>query len=290
MGQIPGRMIDIGDTELHVVERGNGHPLILLHGGPGLDHRMFGDYLDALADEFRLVFVDQRANGRSGRPDESTWTLAQHAKDVSLLAQAMGFARYAVLGHSYGAFVALQHAADYPGAASQTIVSSGVPSSRMLMPHVERELANFEPIELRQQVTDSWAREPHVRTPEDVGSLLADQLPFHFGDPLDPRIPEYERRSAGAVYGPEVLRKSSSAGYGSIEVEAKLPSVPQPMLVMTGRRDRTCSVEAAEAIAALVPRAQLHIFERSGHMGFAEENELYVATVRDFLRRHRDAG
>jgi proline iminopeptidase len=82
---------------------------------------MFGDYLDTLTHDYRLILVDQRANGRSGRPPEETWTLEQNAKDVGLLAKAMGLDKYAVLGHSYGAFVALQHAVDFPGQAAQTI-------------------------------------------------------------------------------------------------------------------------------------------------------------------------
>ena len=44
------RLIDIGDTRLYVVERGTGYPLIALHGGPGLDHHEFADYLDPLCD------------------------------------------------------------------------------------------------------------------------------------------------------------------------------------------------------------------------------------------------
>ncbi|MEO5887293.1 MAG: alpha/beta hydrolase, partial [Anaerolineales bacterium] len=57
--------INIGDTRLHFVERGEGHPLFVVHGGPGLDHHMFGDYLDPLSDQFRLILVDLRANGLS---------------------------------------------------------------------------------------------------------------------------------------------------------------------------------------------------------------------------------
>ena len=281
-----GRLVDIGDTTLWVAERGRGQPLILLHGGPGLDHHMFGDYLDALGDRCRLLLVDQRANGRSGRPPEATWTLAQNAKDVSLLAQALGLVDYAVLGHSYGAFVALQHAVDFPGQAAQTIVSHGVASSEMLMSHVQHELANFQPLALRQQVTDSWAREAQARTPADVAALLDDQLPFHFGDPLDPRIDEFRRRTAGMVGAPEVLRKSATGDYGGIEVEGRLGSVTQPVLVLAGRLDRTCSVAAAERIAAGLPRAELVVFERSGHMSFAEQNADYLAAVRGFLDRH----
>lgn len=134
--------VNIGDTHLHIVERGSGYPIILLHGGPGLDHHMFGDYLDPLADEFRLILVDQRAQGLSDTCPEETWSLGQMAKDVASLADAMELERYAVLGHSYGAFVALQNAVDYPGYASQTIISSGLPSTKYL-DSVWKNLENF---------------------------------------------------------------------------------------------------------------------------------------------------
>ena len=280
-----GRHVDIGDTRLYVVERGGGYPLLVFHGGPGLDHHSFGDYLDALADEYRLILVDQRSNGMSDHTPEETWTLQQMAADVGSLARALDLERYAVLGHSYGAFVVLQHAVDFPGDAAQTIVSSGVPSTRFLE-HVAQNLAAFEPVELREQVTSSWEREKSVRTQEEVAELLHDQWPFQFADPHDPRIEEYERRAAKSIYSPDVLRRFASEEYGGIEIEDRLGDVTQPVLVLAGRHDRTCVVEAAQAIAEGVPRGELMVFESSGHMTFVEENDAYVRTVRDFLKRH----
>jgi proline iminopeptidase len=284
---VEGRLVPIEDTRLHVVEHGAGYPLIALHGGPGLDHRMFGDYLDPLGDELRLLLVDQRAQGRSDRPPEDTWTLEQMAADVTALARALGLDSYAVLGHSYGAFVALQHAVDFPGAAAQTIVSSGLPSVRFLA-GLDKTLTAFEPVELRDQVTSSWEREKHVQTADEVADLLRDQLPFQFRDPLDDALfADYLRRTAGAVYSPDVLRTFSNEGYGGIEVEDRLGRITQPVLVLAGRYDRTCPIAGAEAIAAGIPRAELVVFEQSAHMTFVEENGRYVEVVRDFLARSR---
>lgn len=277
--------VSIGDTRIHVVERGQGYPLFLVHGGPGLDHHMFGDYLDPLADQFRLILVDLRANGLSDPCSTETWTLHQMAKDLNLLADAMGLKKYAVLGHSYGAFVVLQNAVDFPGAASQTIVSSGLPSAKYLEA-VWKNLEKFEPVALREQVTRSWEREKVVQTSEEVDRLLQDQLPFQFGNPLDPRIAEFEKRTAGGVNSPEVLRFFANADYGGIEVEDKLANVTQPVLVLVGRGDRTCVVEGAEAMAQGLPHAELVIFENSGHMTYVEENEKYVNVVRKFLNQH----
>lgn len=280
-----GRLVDIGDTALHIEERGAGRPLLVFHGGPGADHTMFGDYLDALTDEFRLVLVDERAQGRSGPSDESTWTLPQMAADVSALAAALGVDDdYATLGHSYGAFVVLQHAVDFPGHARRTIVSSGVASSRFLAA-VAANLESFEPESLRRQVQESWAREKEVRTADDVGELRHDQMPFHFADPLDPRMAEYEARTVGGVYSADVLRHfAADESYGGIDVGHRLAEVTQPVLVLAGRHDRTCVVAAAEAMVQGLPDARLVVFEHSGHMTFVEENQAYVAAVREFLR------
>jgi proline-specific peptidase len=280
-----GRLISLEDTRLYIVERGQGYPLFLLHGGPGLDHHEFGDYLDPLTDSYRLILVDQRGQGRSDRVPEESLSLEQMAADVVSLAAALELERYAVLGHSYGALVALQNAVDFPGQAAQTIVSSGFPSARFLA-QVEQNLKDFEPVELRKQVADSWAREPHVQTPEEVAELLRDQLPFHFADPRDPRIKEFQQRTAGEVYSPDVLRYFASQDYGGIEVEDRLGLITQPVLVLAGRYDRTCSVEAAQAIAKGVPQAELVVFENSAHMTYVEETKRYLQVVREFLDRH----
>jgi proline iminopeptidase len=281
----PGRLVAIDDTSLWVVERGpdDGVPLLVLHGGPGLDHHEFADYLDPLTERgVRLVLVDLRACGQSKRRPERTWTLERHAQDVVMLARALRLDRWAVLGHSYGAFVALQQAVDYPGMAAAVIVSGGVPSMRFL-DKVEENLRALEPEDLRERVTASWAREPEVATAREFEELMRDQWPFHFAFPGDSRIEEYRLRTRGMIYSPDVLRHFAGGTAGSIEVEDRLDLVEAPTLVLAGRHDRTCPPEAAEEIAAAIVDAQLLIFEASGHMTFVEEPEVYIEAVSRFL-------
>jgi len=279
-------LVQVGDTRLHVTERGDGLlALVVLHGGPGLDHTMFGSYLDPLGDLCRLLLVDERATGRSDQSPPQTWTLERQAADVEALAAALELDRYAVLGHSYGAFLALQHAVDFPGRPAATILSSGIPDARYLE-HVEHELEAFAPVELREQVQASWAREAQARTQEDVASLLADQFPFHFADPRDPRIDVLLAAMGDAIYGPDVLRAAAIGDYGAIAVEDRLGEVTHPVLILAGRHDRTCSIAAAEAMAAGLPDSELVVFEHSGHMTYVEENEAYLGAVRRFLSAH----
>lgn len=277
-----GIMVRLTDTQLYVVERGEGYPLLVLHGGPGLDHHMFADYLDPLENQFHLYFLDQRGQGRSSPAYPNTLTLEQMAKEIILLVEALDIQDFAVLGHSYGALVALQNAVDFPGAASHTIVSSGFPSARFLA-HVTENLEAFEPEYMRDVILTSWSREAAVVSESEVANLLHDQMPFHFANPLDPRIAEYEAKTAGSIFSPDVLRHFASKEYGGIEVENSLPKVIQPTLVIAGRHDRTCSVEASQTIADRIPGAQLVICEESGHMTFVEENSKYLTEVRNFL-------
>jgi proline iminopeptidase len=286
-----GRLVEVADTRLYVTERGapSAFPVLVFHGGPGLDHTTFGDYLDPLTEggDYRLVLVDERACGRSDRAaPRETWTLGRMAEDASDLATSLGVRDgYATLGHSYGAFLVLQHAVDHPGEPRGTIVSAGLADARWLA-GVERELATFEPAALREQVTSSWARETEVRTQDEASALMDDQLPFHFREPEGAALKEYRRRTAGlARYAPDVIRHFAAQDYGGIALEERLGQVTHPVLVVAGRHDRTCPVAASQDMASRLPDAELVVFERSAHMMFAEEPDLFVATVRRFLDR-----
>ncbi|MBC7679296.1 MAG: alpha/beta fold hydrolase [Pseudorhodobacter sp.] len=276
------------DTSLYVNDRGpaDGLPLLVLHGGPGLDHTEFADYLDPLTEQgVRLLLVDLRAQGRSARDSHPrSWTLEQMASDVSAVAAGLGLSEYAVLGHSYGAFVALQHAVEAPGAALGTVVSSGVASGRWLAA-VDAALATFEPEHLRAQVLASWALEASVKTEADVGALMKAQMPFHFADPLDPRIAAYEARvaAAGPRYAPDVLRHFATAEYGGIELVDRRGDVGSPVLVLSGAHDRVCVADAGQEIADGVPGARHHVFAYAGHMTFVEATQEYLQVVGEFL-------
>jgi proline iminopeptidase len=266
-------------TDLHYDERGNpeGLPLVVLHGGPGLDHTMFGDFLDPLGDRFRLLLVDERGTGRSPR-DRADVDLAEHARDVDALGRELG--RYAVLGHSFGAFIALQHAVDTQHPPAGTIVSAGAPSERWL-DHLEQTLAEFEPAHLRDQVAASWEREKTVETDAEVRDILRDQLPFHFADPEDPRIATLDVN--GMEGSAAVLRHGANEGYGSLDVEDQLGDIAHPVLILNGAHDRLFAREPAEFMAARIPGAALVVLEDSAHMGFVEEPEAYLRAVRRFL-------
>ena len=279
-----GRYVDVGDTRLWVLEMGEGHPMLLLHGGPGLDHTQFRPWMDPLAERFRLVYVDQRSQGRSDLADQGTWNLKQMAEDVSALANAMGLDRYAVLGQSFGSFVALQHAVDH-GSASHYVLIGCLPSSRWL-DRIERNLAALEPPELRERITASWDMESRVQTVEECRRLLVDQMPFHFADPEGEAYRAFlEVATSHMRLSPHVLRTFANEDYGAIEVEDRLSGIERPVLVIAAEFDRVTVPEAGWAIAEAVPKGECVLIKDAGHMSFVEKPSAVQRAIHDFFDR-----
>src|SRR5438105_11803819 len=142
--------------EMFVEEVGSGFPLVVLHGGPGLDHSMFRPWLDPLGDDFRLLYVDERGQGRSDRVDPATLSLEVFARDVDLLAEALELDRFALLGHSFGAIVATWHATEL-GTAAAYVISGGGDASEPMMADVEVSLETLG--ERGRRIAESWDAE-----------------------------------------------------------------------------------------------------------------------------------
>jgi proline iminopeptidase len=274
--------VPVGDVELHVHERGEGRPLIALHGGPGLDGSVWFPALDPLAAEgWHVLAPDHRANGRSDAGDPSRWTVPQMADDVEALATTLALVDPVVFGWSFGSFVAQSHMARH-GSARAYVLMGTVADTQALLGVFDR-LAEFEPAYLRAQVIASWERESTVQTAADCKQLMDDQLPFQVGDPEGPLV-QWLRDNDHVVYRPEVLRHFAAGGeYGLTDNRAALRSFTRPVLVLSGEYDRTTPASAAQELADAIPTAEHVVIEGSGHMIPYEQPEAFLATLRAFL-------
>jgi proline-specific peptidase len=259
---------------LNVEELGSGLPLIVLHGGPGLDHQMFRPYLDPLAADYRLLFVDERGQGRSERVDPATLSVDRFASDVDLLAQALGLEWFAVLGHSFGAIIATYHAVEV-GSAGAYVISGGADESDAMLADVEASLQAMG--EAGKPIAASWEDEKTVQTEEQLTQLLRVQMPFHFR--REPP-PGYAEQTVGSQ---EVLRHFANAGYGDFDYRPKLGLVEKPTLVVVGDHDATTTPRAARVLHEGIAGSELVLIPDAGHMSFVEQTDFYLEAVRRFL-------
>jgi proline iminopeptidase len=263
-------------VSLFVEDLGDGFPLVVLHGGPGFDHSMFRPWLDPLGEEFRLLYVDERGQGRSDRVDPATLSLEVFAHDVDLLAAALGLERFALLGHSFGAIVATAHAVEL-GTAAAYVISGGGDSSAGLEADVDASLAAMG--EAGEAIAASWEAEKSVQTDEEMAALWRAQMSMHFaGEP----VPEV---GADTVFSPEVLRHFANVGYGDFDFVPYLHHVARPTLVIVGEHDRVTTPRAARVLHDGIAGSELEVVAGAGHLSYVEATDDYLAAVSGFLRR-----
>jgi pimeloyl-ACP methyl ester carboxylesterase len=279
--------VAVGDVELHVHERGEGRPLIALHGGPGLDGSVWFPALDPLAGEgWRILAPDHRANGLSDAGDPARWTVPQMADDVEALIHTLGLTDPVVIGWSFGSFVAQSHMARHGSAGGYVLM--GTVADPAALHGVFDRLAAFEPERLREQVTLSWEREPNVQTPEECRRLMADQYPFdqypfHVADPEGPLV-AWLIENDRVVYRPEVLRHFSADGdYGLVDLRSTLRTFTRPVLVLSGAHDRTTPAASAQELADAIPTAQHVVIDDAAHLIPYEQPDAFLAALRSFL-------
>jgi pimeloyl-ACP methyl ester carboxylesterase len=121
-----GRFVEVDGVRLHYVERGAGEPLVLLHGNGSMvqDFESSG-LLDMAAKKYRVIAFDRPGFGHSERPRSTVWTPQAQADLIHAALAKIGVSRAIVLGHSWGASVAVALAQNYPHAVASLVLASG---------------------------------------------------------------------------------------------------------------------------------------------------------------------
>jgi pimeloyl-ACP methyl ester carboxylesterase len=113
-----GRFIDLPGARLHVVDRGQGPAVLLVHGLAGQLCHFTYDLVDRLAVQYRVVAVDRPGSGYSQREPDASAALSAQADVLSALIERMQLGRPLLVGHSLGGAVALVLAQRHPQRAS----------------------------------------------------------------------------------------------------------------------------------------------------------------------------
>jgi pimeloyl-ACP methyl ester carboxylesterase len=133
-----GRFVDVQGVRLHYVERGQGQPVVLLHGN-GMMTRDFAlsGLVDLAAERHRVIVFDRPGFGHSTRPRRGrVWTPRAQAALLHEAFERLGIERPIVVGHSWGTLVALELALDYPADVQSLVLLSGYyfPTARLDVP------------------------------------------------------------------------------------------------------------------------------------------------------------
>lgn len=144
----------VGETTIFFRRKGNGTPLLLLHGFPET-HLMWHRVAPALATEFTVICADLRGYGASGKPESTpgheAYSKSTLALDMVRLMDGLGFSRFQVAGHDRGARVAYRMALDHVDRVERVALLDIIPTSEVFGRADSRLMLAFWPFSLLAQ-------------------------------------------------------------------------------------------------------------------------------------------
>ncbi len=266
--------------------------LLVLHGGPGADHRYLLPQMLRLAEQHDVVFYDQRGGGESRSAAREAITWRTQTEDLAAVIGELGLARAAVVGYSWGGLLAMLYLAEEATKASR------MPPGR---------LALIDPAAVSRRYRTAFeaefARRNHLPAiAAERAALAASGL--RSTDPEAYRQRAFELSVAGYFDDPSrardltpfrVLGRVQQSVWASLDDYDLLPDLARararlgvPALVVHGRQDPIPLASSSEAAEAL--GAELVVIERCGHVPFVERPEALFAALERFLGPSRAAG
>jgi proline iminopeptidase len=293
MPQIPAPR-DSGTTTtttvpLHWVRYGTagGAPILVVHGGPGAHHEYLLPQMLALATAGRdLVLYDQRGGGRSRTEDRTPIGWRDHVEDLTRVVAELRLEPLVVVGYSWGALLAMLHAAEAArGAAGPVpralVLIDPAPVSREYRRQFEEEFARRqagpEIRALREQLEQGGLRERDADAYRQRAFELS--VAGYFADPRAARDLTPFR-----VTGRVQQSTWDSLGDFDLVADGTLSRITVPSLVIHGRQD-PIPLGSSQAAAAAIG-AGLEILDGCGHVPYVEQPDALFAAIETFLAAH----
>ena len=119
--------VAVKEGKLFYQKFGRGTPLVIMHGGPGLDQGYLLPQLSELADQYQVILYDQRGSGKSVGKSDQYITVEQFVEDLEVLRTSLGIEKFILMGHSWGRVLALRYSVQYQDNIFGLILCSTAP-------------------------------------------------------------------------------------------------------------------------------------------------------------------
>ncbi len=261
---------------------GSGDPIIVIHGGPGLDHNYLRPGLDVLASSHTLVYYDQPGTGRStAELDSAGINFDAFVNDVDQLRQVLGYDRVTVLAHSFGALIGLEYARRYPDDVRALILMDPVePGSRWKAETEQRQRKALAPADSARLAELQASEAFKARDPATVSEVYRLEFRGEFHDPARESALNLDLSRRTARDGPKVARLLG-ASMGDVDWWDRLGEIQTPTLIVQGRYD-VIPMAMARALADSLPNGQLRVLD-SGHFPYIEDAPGLASAISLFL-------
>ena len=259
----PGAIVDVDGVPIHYIERGSGPAAaVLIHGFLGHTYS-FRYLIPELAKDRRVVAVDLKGSGYSGRPQKGDYSLTEQARLVIRLMDKLGIDRASFVGHSLGGEVAMRLAANWPERVEKLVLAASVSGDRIpslpVTPLIKPILwligRLFGRRIFRRQFYD-----PRKATKEVLEAY---------------RRPLRIKGTGHAVY--QTLRDMRR------EKAVESSRITAPVLILWASSERILPRWVLSRLRKRFPQAKVVAIERAGHLLLEEQPEQANRAVKSFL-------
>jgi len=257
--------VDAGGHRIAYERKGEGPPLVLLHGYVG-DRRLWRPQIDGLSDEFTVVAWDAPGYGGSSDPPED-FRLSDFADCLAAFVDVLGLERPHVAGLSFGGGLALELYHRHPSLPRALVLASAYAGWAGSLP--------AGVVEQRLQQAMRLADLPPDR-------LVTELMPTMFTDSAPAELVE-EFAASVREFHPVGLRANSRA-FAEADLRDVLPTIDVPTLLLYGDEDVRAPSNVAHDLHARIPGSRLVVIPGAGHVCSIDAAERFNSEVRAFLR------
>ena len=281
-GTVDVGRIEVNGVRLALAEAGRGgRPLLLLHGFTGAKEE-FSDGLDRLAARgWHAVAPDLRGHGSSDHPSgRAAYGLEIFLADALALADALGWERFAVLGHSMGGAVAQRLALDHPERVTALVLVSTFHGPVAVDP----ALVTLGVAVVEQGGMPALAAAIDARRQGDPAAMAARRR-------IEQASPAHARRQSGKLLAcSQDMWLAMAPSFPTWpDALASLGSLHLPTLVVVGEEDEKMRPDC-ERLAKTIPGAAFELVAETRHSPQLESPERFWSTVLAFLDGVAEAG
>jgi pimeloyl-ACP methyl ester carboxylesterase len=276
---------------------GDGEPLLMFMGGPGLPGALVRADAELLADRFSSYLIDPHGSGASTPPDDpAAYDHLGHAAFYDEVREALGLDRVTVHGVSFGGTVALTYAARYPDRTVRCLPVSafafGLQADDARGGEAEAEMeamlgrhAGAAWYPQARATWDAWTDRTMAATdPAEIEAMFAHTMPLYCAEPDRPDVADGLRAMRAELRVDLGAMKAWEGGlYQAIDLAPLLRDVRCPTLVIAGELDLICGPAQAGGIAAAIPGARLVTIPGCGHFPALEAAAAYRAAMVEWL-------
>lgn len=266
-----------GKVWYKIVGEGSETPLITLHGGPGYPHGYL-EPLEDISNERSIIYYDQLGCGDSDWVDDkSLWTVEHFVEELQQIVDSLSLQEYHLLGHSWGAALAVMFALTRPSGLKKMIFSDPYISTPIWEKDTTRLIDKLPP-KIQAALKDKNSPD-HQKASDEFYANYVFRL-----EPLPRAITEADKKYNKELYrymwGPEEYEATGTLK--NLDPTCRLREIATPVLLLCGRYDEA-TPETCAYFASLFSDASVKVFEHSAHFPFWNERDEYIQTVRDFL-------